>query len=104
LIDTDDRRGGGPDGAVGVISYRFWQSRFGGVLDVVGRTLTVENTPFTIVGVTPPNFFGADVGRTFDVAVPLGDDPLLRGRATRLDERSRYWLNIMGRLKAGQTL
>ena len=66
----DDRRGGGPDGAVAVISYAFWQRRFGGAHDVIGRSLIVERVPFTIVGVTPPGFFGLDVGRTFDVAIP----------------------------------
>ena len=41
---------------------------------------TVERVPFTIVGVTPPTFFGAEVGRTFDVAIPLGTEPLIRGK------------------------
>ena len=61
---ADDRRGGGPDGPVAVISYGFWQRRFGGAGDVIGRSLIVERVPFTIVGVTPPQFFGVDVGRT----------------------------------------
>ena len=64
------------DGAVAVISYGFWQRRFGGAADVIGRSLIVERVPFTIVGVTPPGFFGLDVGRTFDVAIPLGTEPL----------------------------
>ena len=56
FTEADDRRGGGPDGAVAVISYGFWQRRFGGAADVIGRSLTVERVPFTIVGVTPPQF------------------------------------------------
>ena len=67
LTAADDRRGGGPDGPVAVISYSFWQRRFSGAADVIGRSLTVERVPFTIVGVTPPSFFGTDVGRTFDM-------------------------------------
>ena len=63
-------RGGGPDGPVAVISYAFWQRRFGGAADAIGRSLTVERVPFTIVGVAPPQFFGVEVGRTFDVAMP----------------------------------
>src|ERR1700686_5791814 len=78
LFDVDDRRGGGPDGPVSVISYSFWQRRFGGAADVVGRTLALDHVPFTIIGVTPPGFFGADVGRTFDVIAPVGDEPLVR--------------------------
>jgi len=54
LTAADDRRGGGPDGPVAVISYGFWQRRFSGAADVIGRSLTVERVPFTIVGVTPP--------------------------------------------------
>ena len=51
----------------------------------IGRTLTVERVPFTIVGVTPPDFFGADVGRAFDVAIPIGTEPLIRGKESSLD-------------------
>ena len=58
LADDDE---GGP---VAVISHRLWQQRFAGVNDIVGRQLTVQRVPFTIVGVMPPGFFGPDVGRT----------------------------------------
>ena len=101
--DADDTRGGGPDGAVAVISYGFWQRRFGGAADAIGRMLALDNVPFKVVGVTPPQFFGPEVGHTFDVIVPLGDEPLLHGRETWLDQRGNYWLTIMARLKPGQT-
>jgi len=104
LTTSDDRRGGGPDGPVAVISYDFWQGRFGGAADVVGRTLTIERVPFTVVGVTPPDFFGPEVGRTFEIAVPLGDEPILRGRESRLDQRSTWWLSIMARLRSDQSI
>ena len=103
LGEADDRRGGGPEGPVAVISHAFWQRRFGGAPDVVGRTVTLDRVPVTIVGVTGPGFFGADVGRTFDVAVPLGAEPLLRGKESRLDRRSDWWLQIMIRLRPGQS-
>jgi putative ABC transport system permease protein len=98
----DDRPGGGVDGPVAVISYAFWQRRFGGATDVIGRSLTVERVPFTIVGVTPPHFFGVDVGRTFDVALPIGTATLVKG-ARALTARSNWWLRIMLRLKPGQS-
>ncbi|HEY7187395.1 MAG TPA: ABC transporter permease [Vicinamibacterales bacterium] len=101
---ADDRRGGGPDGPVAVIGYAFWQRRFGGAADVVGRTLVVERVPFTVIGVTPPDFLGPEVGRTFDVAIPLGDEPIVRGRGSYLDQRSTWWLSIMARLKREQSL
>jgi predicted permease len=100
----DDRRGGGPDGPVAVISYSFWQRRFGGSSDVIGKPLMVERVSYTIIGVTPPEFFGAEVGRTFDVAIPIGTQPLVRGREHLLDARSNWWLNITLRLKPGQDI
>jgi putative ABC transport system permease protein len=101
---ADDRRGGGPDGPVAVISYDFWQRRFGGAADVVGRTLHVERVPFTVIGVTSPDFFGPEVGRTFDVAIPIGTESITRGGESWLAERSSWWLSIMARLKPGQSL
>ncbi|HXW08763.1 MAG TPA: ABC transporter permease [Vicinamibacterales bacterium] len=103
LTPSDDRRGGGADGPVTVISYAFWQRRFAGAADVIGRTLTIEGVPFTIVGVTGPDFFGAEVGRTFDVAIPIGTQVLVRGKESTLDSRSHWWLNVMVRLRTGQT-
>ena len=102
LTEADDRRGS-PDAAVAVISHALWQRRYGGARDVVGRTITLDDVPFTIVGVTPPRFFGPDVGRTFDVAVPVAAEALVRGRSTRLDSRSDWWLGIMVRRRHGQT-
>ena len=75
-----------------VISHAFWQEHFGGAPDVIGRTLTLERVPLTIVGVTPPGFFGLNPGRSFDVAVPFGVEPLIRGSESRLDRRTSWWL------------
>jgi putative ABC transport system permease protein len=100
----DERRGGGPDGPVAVISHGFWQRRFTGAADVVGRSITVEGIPFTIVGVTGPDFSGTDVGRTFDIALPLGAEPLVHGKDNMVDQRATWWLNIMIRLAPGQTI
>jgi putative ABC transport system permease protein len=102
--DADDRRGGGPDGPVAVISYGFWQRQFGGSASAIGRTVALENVPFTIVGITPADFFGADVGRTFDVIVPLGTEPLVSRSESRIASRGVAWLNIIGRLKPQQTV
>jgi predicted permease len=98
----DDRRGGGPDGPVAVISYGFWQRRFGGATDAIGRTLTIERVPFRIIGVTPPSFFGLDVGAAFDVALPLETEPLLGRIPPRLESRYWPWLQIMARLRPGE--
>jgi predicted permease len=102
ITEADDARGGGPDGPVIVISYAFWQRRFGGAADAIGRTLTIERVPYTIVGVTPADFFGPDVGRAFDVAIPIGTEPLIRGKESALDQKWWWWLTVMARLKPGQ--
>ncbi|PYR54895.1 MAG: hypothetical protein DMF91_25655 [Acidobacteria bacterium] len=104
FTDADDRRGGGSDGPVVVVSYAFWQRRFGGAADVIGRRLTLERIPFTIVGVMPPDFFGPDVGRRFDVVLPMGAEPLVRGKESALDSRDWWWLSVMVRLKPGQSI
>jgi predicted permease len=99
----DDRPGGGPDGPVCVISHRFWQRRFGGAPGVIGRQLTIERVPYTIVGVMPAGFFGVEVGRTFDVAVPIGTVTLINGPRA-LERRSVWWLRIFLRLEPGRSL
>jgi putative ABC transport system permease protein len=101
---ADDRRAAGPDAPPAIVSYGFWQRRFGGAADAVGRRLTVEGIAFTIIGVTPPDFFGPDVGRRFDIVLPIGAEPLVRGRESALESRDSWWLFIMARLKPGQTI
>jgi predicted permease len=104
LSEADDERGGGPDGPVAVISYAYWQRRYDGDPRAVGQTIDIERIPFTIVGVAPPSFFGPEVGRTFDVVVPIGDEPLVRGAETFLDARSTWWLEVIARLKPGDSI
>ena len=104
MITPADDGGAPTDGPVAVISHRLWQQRFAGAHDVVGRQLTVQRIPFTIVGVMPRGFFGADVGRMTDVLLPFAAEPLIRGPESRLAAKSSWWLQIMVRLKPGQTL
>jgi putative ABC transport system permease protein len=102
--DADDVRGGGADGAVAVISHRLWQRLFGGSNSVLGARVHVEGVPFTIVGVTHREFFGVDVGRTGDLTIPLGTEPLIRGAESRIDDALiTRWLRVMLRLKPGQS-
>jgi predicted permease len=105
LTPADDGNASrGTDGPVAVISHRLWRQRFAGAPDVVGRQLTVQRLPFTIVGVMPPGFFGADVGRMTDVMVPFAAEPLIRGSESRLAAKGSWWLQIMVRLKPGPSL
>lgn len=104
LLPSDDKRGGGSEGLVAVISDSYWRRHYGASPDVIGRGILLSQTAFTIVGVTPPGFFGPEVGRSFDVAVPLGAEAAVRGAESILDRRSTWWLGVMVRLRPGQTL
>ena len=103
LSARDDQPGGGVDGPVAVISYGYWQ-RLGGDAKVLGKTIRLNGVAFTIVGVTPPHFFGLEVGRSFDVVVPLRTEPLIRGRDSVLDSAPTNFLSIVARLARGQSL
>ena len=94
----------GADGPVAVISHRLWRQRFAGEDGVVGRQLIVQRVSFTIVGVMPPGFFGPDVGRMTDVMLPFAAEPFIRGPESQLTAKSSWWLQIMVRLKPGQSL
>lgn len=104
ITPADDVRGGGVDGPVTVISYAFWQRHYAGAASAVGSRLSINRVPFTVVGVTPPEFFGAEVGGVVDLAVPIGCEPLLHGAATALDRRSHWWLAMIVRMRPGQSL
>jgi predicted permease len=79
---------------VAVVSYRYWRRRFAGDPNVVGRALEVQGRSFTIVGVTPLEFFGTQPGRYIDVTVPLG------AQTIKLPPNAR-WLYLIGRLAPG---
>jgi predicted permease len=92
------------NGPVAVIGYRFWRQHCAGSDDVIGRQLTVQRLPFTIVGVMPPGFFGVDVGRMAEVILPFSVEPLLQGRESQLQSVGSSWLDMMVRLKPGQNI
>ena len=106
MLTPADDSGAAPDGPVAVISHRFWRQHFGGTDDVVGRQLTMhpQRLSFTIVGVMPPGFSGVDVGRMADVLLPFAAEPMLQGRESVLEAVGAAWLEIMVRLKPGQTI
>lgn len=103
LTVDDDVRGGGADGPVAVISHAMWQTRFGGAADVVGRTLPLSGVNYVIVGVAARSFLGHTVGSSYDVWVPLGTEPVLRGSASALDRRSTWWMQVFIRARPDQS-
>jgi len=95
----DDRRGCGAGPAV--VSHAFWQTYLGRRDSAVGTTLTLQDQPFTVVGVTPARFTGLEIGQTFDIAVPVCSAALW---GDSLDQRDLWWLTVMGRLEPGWTI
>ena len=80
-----------------VISNAFWQRDFGSRSNVVGSKLSLDGHPFEIIGVTPPSFYGLEVGRNFDVAVPLCSEPVLHGQGAWTKSRRRGgWRRLGG--------
>jgi predicted permease len=108
LIIPDDDRPGAP--AVAVVSYAFSQRRFGGAANAAGQSVLIDNLPFTVVGVTPLEFFGVDPAAAPDVYFPMHINELL-GAANQFGfrpeaylNRNDYWIQIIGRLRPGVTL
>jgi len=104
FTQADDALGGGVNGPVVVVSHAFWQRRLAGARNIIGTPLIVEGVPFTVVGVTPPEFLGLEVGQSFDLALPLASEPLIRDKDSSLMQPSSYLLFVMLRLKPSQTL
>ena len=109
LVTSEDAKPNAPRAAV--ISYGYWSDQFGHNPAAVGKGITVNGVPFTIVGVTPPEFFGVKPGRAVDVWVPLVEEAKLLpygmnstpGDRPLFTSRDWWWLIIMGRLKPGVT-
>ncbi|HMY73676.1 MAG TPA: ABC transporter permease, partial [Blastocatellia bacterium] len=103
LTDEDDKPAAG---AAAVLSYRYWQQRFGNDRSVIGKQINLNNVPFTIIGVTPPGFEGAmSIGSTQDVTIPIAWERQIYtdGRRSQLEGAGVWWLRVMGRLKPGAT-
>src|SRR5262245_46214629 len=110
IIPEDDRATADP---VAVISARYWRRRFGGDPEVIGRTVLLNNVPVTIVGVISPDLIDVQqaVREGPDIAIPLAlvsrltDVPVASGEPNvpLLERPTYWWLQIMGRLKPGQS-
>ena len=101
----DDRVPGGHP--VAVISYRYWQSRFGGSKDVIGKKLLVDGYPLTIVGVSRAGFDGTDPGSAPQIRVPIMMEAQLSPQFAEfysLKTRRGRWVNTFGRMKPGVTM
>ncbi len=104
LFTQDDDRTPGAHPVV-VLSYGFWESRFGRDAGIVGKTILVNEHPLTVLGVTPPGFYGVNLSNNPDVRVPLMMTPVFNPLpANRLKNRNWQWITLMARRKPEVTL
>jgi len=101
LLTQDDDRNPGAH-PVAVISYAFWERRFGKDQSIIGKTILANEHAVTVLGVTPPGFYGLYLGYTPDVWAPLMMTPVFNPLPpTRLVKRGHQWLTLMARRKDG---
>jgi predicted permease len=103
VFTTDEDRADSP---YAVISYDYWQRRFGGRRDVLGKTVTMRKVALTIIGVAPRGFIGETSGQRPDLWIPLRMQPSVQPGSDWLHDRppaKAMWLHVFGRLKPGMT-
>lgn len=86
-----------------VISYRFWQTHFGADSSIIGRTININQHPYTIVGVAPPLFQGSQTGLRSELWIPTVMRNQVYAAEDLLHDRLQSWLLLMGRLRPGVT-
>lgn len=107
ILAADDEAG---TAAVAVLSHRFSTERFGDSSRAVGQSIRINDKPFIVVGVAPPEFFGAEAGYVPDIYLPMHANMLLEpptalaGVAQQYQDRNFYWIEVMGRLNPGVSL
>ena len=102
-LSPQDDRTGSPTGLPAVLSYGFWRSWFNSAPDVIGSKLGIANIPFTVVGVMPSQFIGAQLDRRPNFYIPLATEPIVDAPDNMLDSESASWLRILARRKPGVT-
>jgi len=104
IAPSDDSASAPP---VVVLNYGYWKREFGGLPSTVGKSVRLNNVPFTIIGVAEPRFDSLSAGNVRDVWVPLSVLPLVHPtpeRKARASDMYTWWLVIVGRLKQGATI
>ena len=102
LLTPEDDKPSAPPAAV--MSYRYWDQELNRDPGVVGQTFIVNGTNFTVVGITPQEFFGTRVRRAPDLWLPMAFHPQVELRKSFLDNNQVSFLMLMGRLKPGVSL
>ncbi len=98
LTDADDHSDAPP---VVVMSYRLWQQKYGSDPSIIGSVFDIDGKPFTVVGITPPGFFGDSLRSSPpDLFLPLNSEPYVESDAD-LNKVDTHWLELIGRIQPG---
>jgi predicted permease len=100
-VDDDRTRGAHP---VAVMSYKCWQTRFGGDPGIIGKGVIVNSRSYTIIGVAPPGFCGTEIVATPEMWFPMAMQAQIEVSNDWLDERGTETLFVQGRLKPGVSM
>jgi putative ABC transport system permease protein len=103
LFTPDDNKTAGAH-PVAILSYDFWKTRFGGDSRILGRKITVNGSPFSIIGVTRQGFTGAQIGTTPALYLPVMMLQQVNANARNWNSRHYWWLTPIARLKPGVSL
>ena len=101
LFDASDDR---PGVTVAVLGHRYWQRRFAARTEVIGASIALNGIPFTIVGVEPEGFGGTEVGRPYDLSIPMRARDRLDEGGPLWTQAFATWIYMMGRMKPGVTV
>jgi predicted permease len=105
LTPADDQHGGSSSGFAVVISESFWDRWFHRSPEAVGSKLVIANVPFTVVGVMPHSFIGADPTQRPEIYAPLSADPIIDAPRNHIDAGIHaWWLTVVARMPSGMTL
>jgi predicted permease len=99
ITPSDDQQAATP---VAMLSYRTWQQQYGSDPSIIGSTMILEGHPFTVIGITPPGFYGETLrSNPPDVWIPIQQESLFRGEEHSLLHKFPAWLRVIGRLRPG---
>jgi predicted permease len=99
-IRREDDRAGSPP--VAVMSYRLWHEQYDSDSAIIGSAFNFDGKPFTIVGITPPPFYGDSLRYvTPDFFLPLSTEPLVASDSSLLHQPDGHWLDVIGRVRPG---
>ena len=100
MTDSDDQIGAPP---VAVMSYRTWEMKYGSDPSVVGSSFQLNGHVFTVIGVTPPGFYGAKLSGNGmpDFWMPITAEDILAGKVSRIKRANENYLDVLGRVRSG---